>query len=187
MGRLIIDSTPFKGVYVIHANAFIDDRGAFARWFCSREMKDIIGNEKIVNVNFSRTLNKGSIRGMHFQYPPHTETKMVRCIRGKILDVIVDLRKRSPTFLQHYSAELSAENMDMLYVPKGFAHGFQALEDNSEIMYLVTEFYSPEYESGLNPFDERLGIKWPLPVADMSEKDRNRMKIDDISMDVDYE
>ena len=174
MSKLTITPTPFKVVYVIDTSAFIDDRGAFARWFCANEMKDIIGDQKIVNVNFSRTVNKGSIRGMHFQFPPHTETKMVRCIRGKILDVIVDIREGSPTFLKHFAVELSADNMSLLYIPKGFAHGFQSLEDNSEIMYLVTEFYSAEMESGLNALDPALGIEWPLPIANMSDKDKNR-------------
>lgn len=174
MGKLIIEKTPFEGVYVIGTDAFHDDRGAFARWFCDKELSELLGQQKIVNVNYSKTVNKGSIRGMHFQYSPYTETKLIRCIRGKILDVIVDVRKGSPTFLKHYSAELSEDNMKMLYVPQGFAHGFQSLEDNSEIMYLVTNYYSSESESGLNPLDPKLGIVWPLPVANMSAKDRGR-------------
>lgn len=177
MGKLNITKTELEGVFVIETDAFRDNRGIFARWFCSNELKGILGDQQIVNVNFSRTTKKGSIRGMHFQYPPCTETKMVRCIRGRILDVAVDIRKDSPTFLKHFSVELSADKMRMLYIPKGFAHGFQSLEDDSEIMYLVTEYYSAENESGLNPLDERLGIKWPLPIADISEKDCNRKAI----------
>ena len=179
MGKLSIQETPLKGVYVIDTDAFRDTRGVFARWFCDRELEPILSGQKIVNVNFSRTVKKGSIRGMHFQYPPDTETKIVRCIRGCILDVIVDIRKGSPTFLQHFAVELSSEKMNMLYIPKGFAHGFQSLEDNSEIMYLVTQYYSSENESGLNALDPKLNIKWPLDVADMSDKDRNRPYLGD--------
>jgi dTDP-4-dehydrorhamnose 3,5-epimerase len=179
MGKLTVHDTPFNGVYTIETNAFRDDRGAFARWFCDKELESILDGQHIVNVNFSKTVNKGSIRGMHFQYPPHTETKIIRCIRGKILDVIVDIRKGSPTFLQHLSFELSEDNMMMLYIPKGFAHGFQSIEDDSEIMYLVTEYYSAESESGLNPMDPSLGIKWPLLIASISDKDRNRELLND--------
>ena len=179
MGKLSIEQTPFEDVYVIDTDAFKDDRGIFARWFCNEELKSILKDQQIVNVNFSRTVIKGSIRGMHFQYPPYTETKLVRCIRGKILDVIVDIRKDSPTFLQNYSVELSEENMKMLYVPKGFAHGFQSLADNSEIMYLVTEYYSPDFESGLNPLDRQLNISWPLGVTNISKKDKERQMVTD--------
>ena len=174
MNKLTINPTSISDVYVIETDVFHDNRGAFARWFDDRELKEIIGNQQIVNVNYSKTVHKGSIRGMHFQFPPDTETKIVRCIHGKIVDTVVDIRRGSPTFLEHYSVELSEENMRMLYIPKGFAHGFQSLEDNSEIMYLVTNYYSPENESGLNPLDPKLGIEWPLPVADMSIKDKER-------------
>lgn len=179
MGKLSIHETPISGVYVINTDAFRDNRGVFARWFCDREMESIFSGQKIVNVNFSRTVKKGSIRGMHFQHPPDTETKIVRCIRGRVLDVIVDIRKGSPTFLKHFAVELSSEQMNMLYIPKGFAHGFQSLEENSEIMYLVTQYYSSDNECGLNAFDPTLDIKWPLEVADMSNKDRNWSNISD--------
>ena len=171
MGKLTITKTPLSGLYVVETDAFLDHRGAFARWFCENEMKDILGNRHIKNVNFSRTVKKGSIRGMHFQKPPYAEMKMVRCIRGRILDVVVDIRKDSPTYLQHYAVELSAENMKLFVIPEGFAHGFQSLEDNSEIMYLVTEFYSPEAEAGLRFSDPTLAIDWPLEITDTSAKD----------------
>lgn len=179
MGKLTITKTPFEGLYVVDTDAFVDHRGAFARWFCEGELAEIIGDRHIKNVNFSRTVKKGSIRGMHFQKPPHAEMKLIRCIRGKILDVVVDIRKDSPTFLQHYSVELSAENMKLFVIPEGFAHGFQSLEDNSEIMYLVTEFYSPESEAGLRFNDTSLGIKWSLEVADISAKDAVHPLIND--------
>lgn len=171
MGKLTITKTPIEGLYVVETDAFVDHRGAFARWFCEAELAEIIGNHHIKNVNFSRTVKKGSIRGMHFQKLPKAEMKLVRCIRGRILDVVVDIRKGSPTFLQYYSVELSAENMKLFVIPEGFAHGFQSLEGNSEIMYLVTEFYSPESEAGLRFSDPAFGIEWPLEVADISAKD----------------
>ncbi len=178
MGKLTISKTPIEGLYVVDTAAFIDNRGAFARWFCEDELSEILGNRHIKNVNFSRTVKKGSVRGMHFQRPPHAEMKLIRCISGKILDIVVDIRAGSPTFLQHYAVELSAENMKMFVIPEGFAHGFQSLEDNSEIMYLVTEFYSPESEGGLRYNDPKLGIKLPLEIADISEKDSKHGLID---------
>ena len=187
MGKLTINKKEIQGVFEIETDVFRDHRGVFARWFCADELKDILKGESIVNVNYSKTVKKGSIRGMHFQYPPDTETKIVRCIRGRILDVVVDVRKGSPTFLQHVAVELSEEKMNMIYIPKGFAHGFQSLEDDSEIMYLVTQFYAPQSESGLNANDPRLGIEWPLEVTDMSDKDRNRPFIDDGFEGVDLE
>lgn len=171
MGKLTILETPLRDLYVVETDPFVDHRGAFARWFCEAELAEIIGSRRIKNVNFSRTAKAGSIRGMHFQRPSYTEMKMVRCIRGKILDVVVDIRKNSPTFLQHYGVELSAENMKLFVIPEGFAHGFQSLEDDCEIMYLVTEFYSPENEGGLRFNDPALGISWPLAVSDISGKD----------------
>ncbi|HJK77487.1 MAG TPA: dTDP-4-dehydrorhamnose 3,5-epimerase [Methanocorpusculum sp.] len=164
-------NVPLKGITIIEAEPFKDHRGIFSRWFCKRELGEIIGDRQIINVNYSKTRKKGSIRGMHFQRPPYAEMKMVRCIRGKILDVVVDIRKDSPTFLQHYGVELSAENMKLFVIPEGFAHGFQSLEDDCEIMYLVTEFYSPESEGGLRYNDPALDIAWPLEVSDISEKD----------------
>lgn len=177
MGKLIVNPTSFSGVYVVDTNVFKDHRGAFARWFDDKELGAVLHGQQIVNVNYSKTVHKGSIRGMHFQFPPDSETKLVRCIHGKILDVIVDIRKGSPTFLQHYCLELSEENMKLLVVPMGFAHGFQSLEDNSEIMYLVTNYYSPRNEGGLNPLDPILDINWPLNIADISDKDQNRALI----------
>lgn len=186
MGKLTIIETPLKGLYIIETNAFIDHRGAFARWFCEEELAEVLGNRHIKNVNFSRTAKKGSIRGMHFQKPPRAEMKLVRCIRGRILDVVVDIRSGSPTFLQYYSVELSSENMKMFAVPEGFAHGFQSLEDDSEIMYLVTEFYSPESEAGLQFSDPALKIEWPLSITDISAKDGKHPLVNDdfVGLDV---
>jgi len=173
-----IEKLPLLGAAIIDAEPFTDHRGVFARFFCEKELSELIGGRHFVNVNFSRTLKKGAIRGLHFQRPPHAEMKLVRCIRGAVYDVIVDIRKSSPTFLKWFGIELSAENMKMLCIPEGFAHGFQVLEDNSEVIYLVTNFYSPKCEMGLNYADPLLEIDWPLTVTDISEKDSMREMID---------
>lgn len=166
----IID-TPLQGSAIIETTPFTDHRGIFARFFCQNELSSLLKGKSIVNVNFSQTVKKGMIRGMHFQHSPGTEIKMVRAIKGSVFDVIVDLRKESPTFLQWYGEVLSADNKKMMFVPEGFAHGFQALEDDSEIMYLVTEFYSPENEAGIRYDDPAINIEWPLPMTDISGKD----------------
>lgn len=173
------EETPLKGCYIVRTTPFVDHRGAFARFFCERELAQIIGDRKIVNVDFSRNVKKGSIRGMHFQRPPNAEMKFVRCIKGKVFDVAVDIRKESPTYLHWYSVELSAENMDMFVIPEGFAHGFQTLEDDAEILYLITAFYSPCSEGGLNYRDPKIGIRWPLPLTDISERDLHHPYIQD--------
>lgn len=172
MGKLKIIPTPLSGAVVIDTQSFEDHRGAFSRFFCKNELSEILGDRSIVNVNFSRTTQKGALRGMHYQNDPHREMKMVRCLRGAIYDVIVDIRKDSPTFLNWFGVELTPENQKMLVVPEGFAHGFQALEDDSEILYLTTSYYSPECEAGLRNDDPALAIEWPLPVIDLSAKDR---------------
>ncbi|KKH47426.1 dTDP-4-dehydrorhamnose 3,5-epimerase [Methanosarcina sp. 1.H.A.2.2] len=174
-----IEKLPMCGAAVIEAEPFMDHRGVFARFFCEKELSEIIGNRHFVNVNFSRTLKKGAIRGLHFQYPPKAEMKLVRCIRGSVYDVIVDIRKDSPTFLKWFSIELSADNMKMLCVPEGFAHGFQVLEESSEMLYLHSEFYSKEHEGALNYSDPLLAITWPVESADVSERDKNHKMIYD--------
>lgn len=179
MGKLTVYETEIGGLFVVETDAFNDNRGTFARWFCDSELRDIVGDRKIVNVNFSHTCKKGSIRGMHYQRPPFAEMKMVRCTKGRILDTAVDIREDSPTYLEHVSIELSADNMKLFIIPEGFAHGFQSLEDNCEIMYLVTAFYNKEHESGVNAMDPALNIEWALPATDMSYKDRNFTFIDD--------
>lgn len=165
--------TALAGVAVADTSVFQDNRGAFMRLFCRRELAEANGQRTICQVNFSRTERAGSIRGLHFQHPPHAEGKWVRCLRGRVLDVAVDLRAGSPTFLKWHGEELSAENRKMLFIPEGCAHGFQTLEDGTELLYLHTEFYAPSAEAGVRFDDPRLGIRWPLPVADMSEKDRS--------------
>lgn len=167
-----IVKTPLQGACVIEPEPFVDDRGKFARLYCQKELQQIGHSKPILQINYSLTRQKGAIRGMHFQYPPKAEIKMVKCLRGSVFDVIIDLRCGSPTFLQWYGEILSEENMRMMYIPEGFAHGFQTLKDDSELLYLHTEFYSPEYEGAVRFDDPKVGIKWPLEVTDISERDK---------------
>lgn len=165
-------SMPICDAWLIEAELFEDDRGKFARFFCQEELGRIHKGICIKQVNYSLTARKGAIRGMHFQYPPKAEIKLVRCLRGAVFDVMVDLRKNSKTFLQWHGEELSGENMKMLYIPRGVAHGFQALEENCEMLYLHTEFYSPSHEGGLRFDDPKIGIQLPLEVTEISMRDK---------------
>ena len=172
-----ITPTAIAGVSVVDTQTFKDHRGAFARLFCERELASIIGDRHIVQINHSRTSVVGAVRGMHFQRAPHAEMKLVRCLRGRVWDVAVDLRAGSPTFLHWHAEELSAENARMLVIPEGCAHGFQALETDSELLYLHTAPYTPEVEGGLAYDDPRLAIEWPLPIADLSGRDQQHSYI----------
>lgn len=164
--------TPLQGSYIIDLDAFEDHRGWFARVYCKNEFREIGHEKEWVQLNHSFTRKKGSLRGMHFQYPPFREIKMVRCIAGAVYDVIIDLRRGSPTFLQAAGVELSAANRRMLYIPEGFAHGFQTLTDDCELLYHHSEFYTPGKEGGIRYNDPMLQINWPLPVTDISDRDR---------------
>lgn len=168
------NNTDIEDLYLIEPDPFIDHRGIFYRVYCENEFKEIDHKKSIVNINFSSTKKKGSIRGMHFQYPPRAEIKIVKCVKGRIFDVAVDVRKDSDTYLDWHGEVLSEDNYKMLYVPEGFAHGFQSLDDNVSIIYFVTEFYSPEYEGGVRYNDPRINIDWPLETTDISEKDKNQ-------------
>jgi dTDP-4-dehydrorhamnose 3,5-epimerase len=163
---------PFQNAFVLQVEPYVDHRGKFARTYCQNELKQIGHYKQIVQINHSLTRRRGAIRGMHFQYPPKAEIKMVSCLHGSVFDVIVDLRRHSSTFLEWYGEILSAENHKMMYVPEGFAHGFQTLEENTELLYLHTEFYSPEHEGGLVYNDPMLSIEWPLETTEISEKDQ---------------
>lgn len=163
--------TPLSGLKVVQSTPHRDERGSFIRLYCDREVRSLLGGRKIVQINYSTTVRAGAIRGMHFQYPPHAEMKMVRCLRGRVWDVAVDLRAGSPTFLKWYTQELSPENAKMMMIPEGFAHGFQTLEPNSELLYLHTEFYQPSSEGGIRHDDPRLGITWLMPPLDLSPRD----------------
>jgi dTDP-4-dehydrorhamnose 3,5-epimerase len=163
--------TPLKGSYVVNLSAFTDDRGWFVRTYCENEFRQIGHEERWVQMNHSYTAKKGTIRGMHFQLPPHREIKMVRCVRGKVFDVIIDIRKDSATFLQWYGVELSPGAMNMIYIPGGFAHGFQTLDDDTELIYHHSAFYTPGSEGGVRFDDPFINIEWPVEVTSVSERD----------------
>ena len=163
--------TAISGVVVVETSPFSDHRGAFARLFCARELADVLGQRHIVQSNFSRTNAIGAVRGMHFQHAPHAEMKLVRCLAGRVFDVAVDLRKDSPTFLKWHAEELSPQNMRMMVVPEGCAHGFQVLDGPAEMLYLHTAFYEKSAEGGVRFDDPALAIAWPLPATDISQRD----------------
>ncbi|MBV8193580.1 MAG: dTDP-4-dehydrorhamnose 3,5-epimerase [Alphaproteobacteria bacterium] len=169
---MIFTETKLKGAFLVDLDRKSDDRGFFARAFCRREFEEHGLNSAVAQANIACNLYKGTLRGLHFQFPPVAETKLIRCTRGAIVDFIVDLRPESPTYLQHVRVELNEENMRALYVPERFAHAYQVLEDGTDTSYLVGEFYEPREEGGLRYDDPKLGLEWPLPVAVISEKDR---------------
>jgi dTDP-4-dehydrorhamnose 3,5-epimerase len=169
---MIFTETRLKGAYIIDLERRQDTRGYFARAFCQKEFEAHGLNPFIAQANVAFNVKKGTLRGMHFQYPPAPESKLVRAIRGAILDIIVDLRPESPTYLQHIEVELNEDNGRALYVPERFAHGYQALQDKTETSYQVGEFYTPGAEGGLLYNDPRLSLKWPLPVTAISDKDK---------------
>jgi len=172
--------TKLKGAYIIDLERREDERGFFARAFCQNEFAAYGLKPIIAQANLAFNIQKGTLRGMHFQFPPAAESKLVRCTRGAILDIIVDLRPESSTYLQHISVELDEDNHRALYVPERFAHGYQALRDNTETSYQVGEFYRPDCESGLMYNDPRLGLSWPLPVSVISAKDQKFGLLNDV-------
>ncbi|MGA9491895.1 MAG: dTDP-4-dehydrorhamnose 3,5-epimerase family protein, partial [Mycobacterium sp.] len=169
---------PIADLKLVQSSPHRDDRGAFLRLFCTQELQPLLGRRQIAQINQSRTSQAGIVRGLHFQHPPHAEMKMVRCLRGRLWDVAVDLRAGSPTFLQWHAQELVEDDAQMLVVPEGFAHGFQALEPESELLYLVTAAYDPPSEGGLRHDDPRLAIPWPLPPRDVSPRDLAHPSLD---------
>jgi dTDP-4-dehydrorhamnose 3,5-epimerase len=177
---VIFTETKLKGAFVIDLERREDSRGFFARAFCQHEFQAHGLKPLIAQANVAHNRKKGTIRGMHFQYPPAAETKLVRCMRGAILDIIVDLRPESDTYLQHVAAELNEDNQRALYVPERFAHGYQALHDDTDTSYQVGEFYTPNAEGGLMYNEPRLKLKWPLPVTVMSDKDQAFAPLDQI-------
>jgi dTDP-4-dehydrorhamnose 3,5-epimerase len=182
--KLIFTETKLKGAFVIDLERREDSRGYFARGFCQQEFKAHGLKPVIAQGNIAYNRRKGTVRGMHFQYPPAAETKLVRAVRGAILDIIVDLRPESETYLQHVSVELSEDNQRALYVPERFAHGYQALADDTYTTYSVGEFYTPNSEGGLMYNDPRLGLTWPLPVSVISEKDMKFGLLADVEAEV---
>jgi dTDP-4-dehydrorhamnose 3,5-epimerase len=169
---MIFAETPLPGAYVIELDKHEDERGFFARSWCAREFTAKGLDPHLVQCNVSFNKLKGTLRGLHYQVPPHAEAKLVRCTKGSLFDVIVDLRKASPTFLKWFAIELTAANHRMIYIPNLFAHGFQTLEDDTEIFYQMSEFYEPAASKGLRWNDPRLGINWQDADRTMSQKDQ---------------
>ena len=174
MGAVVIfTETKLKGAFIVDVECRRDDRGFFGRAFCQREFEELGLEANVAQTNVGVSLKRGTLRGMHFQYPPAIEAKLVRCMHGAVLDVIVDLRPESSTFLEHVAVELSSENQRALYIPGRFAHGYQTLQDGTAILYQASTFYAPGAEGGLRYDDPRLSIAWPLPVTAVSGKDSN--------------
>ena len=177
---MIFAETRLKGAFIIELERREDSRGFFARAFCQNEFKAHGLKPVIAQVNVALSIAAGTLRGMHFQYPPAAETKIVRCTRGALLDIIVDLRPESDTYLQHVTVELNEDNHRALFVPERFAHGYQTLSDKTETSYEVGEYYTPEAEGGLMYNDPRLGLQWPRPVTVISDKDQKFLSLDQI-------
>jgi dTDP-4-dehydrorhamnose 3,5-epimerase len=175
---MLFTETPLGGAYLIDLKKIGDERGFFARAFCENEFGQNGLVSHFCQVNNSLSSERGTLRGMHYQIAPKAETKLVRCIRGALYDQILDLRKDSLTFGQSFGAELTAENRCMMYVPKGFAHGFLTLADNTEALYFVDEFYAPTHERCIRYNDPRFNLSWPAAPEVISDKDRNQADFD---------
>ena len=168
---MIFTETPLPGAFLIESEQLEDARGLFARTWCRREFETRGLETRIAQCSTAFNKRKGTLRGMHYQAPPFAETKIVRCTRGAMYDVIIDLRPESPTFTRHFTAVLTVENRKMLYVPTGFAHGFQTLEDDTEVLYQISEFYSPDHSRGVRWDDPAFGIRWPDDERTIVERD----------------
>lgn len=179
MARFDFVATPLSSLVVVQRKAIEDERGFLSRFFCAEELREAGLNKPISQMNHTLTRKKGAVRGLHFQHSPHAEIKLVSCLKGEIWDVAVDLRRDSPTFLHWHGEILSATNRKSLLIPEGFAHGFQALTEDCELIYLHTAFYHPESEGALNVADPKLNITWPLPMGDLSTRDRSHAFIDE--------
>ena len=173
MAIMKFETVPLQSAYRIKLDSFKDNRGHFSRIFCRNELNEIGHKKEFVQINYSFTKKVGTLRGMHFQYPPKTEIKMVKCLSGKVFDVIVDIRKKSETFLKWHAEILSDKNDLMMYIPEGFAHGFQTLEPDTSLIYFHTEFYNQRYEGGLRYNDPIIDIKWPREIEEISNRDAN--------------
>jgi len=169
--QLVLNNTPISGVHVIERKPISDPRGFFSRLFCAEELAGAGWIKPIIQINHTYSSAKGTLRGLHFQHPPKAEMKLVICLKGSIYDVAIDLRRRSATFLKHHHEVLSSDNYKALLIPEGCAHGFQALTDDVEILYLHNQPYSKDCEAGFSATDIRLGIAWPLAVSALSERD----------------
>ena len=171
MKRFSVQDTPLQGLKLVQRQRSADARGFLARLFCAEEMATLGWDGPIAQINHTLTLQAGTVRGLHYQVPPHAEVKLVSCLRGEVWDVALDLRGGSPTFLCWHAQRLSADNLCALHIPVGFAHGFQALSADAELLYLHSQPYQGDVEAGLHPQDPRLAIPWPLPVLALSARD----------------
>jgi dTDP-4-dehydrorhamnose 3,5-epimerase len=178
MQRFICLDTPILGLKLVQRTAIEDTRGFLSRFYSDTEFSNFGFNKPICQINHTLTHNMGTVRGFHYQKPPHAEIKLVSCIKGEILDIAVDLRKGSPTFLHWHGEVLSAKNQRSLLIPEGFAHGFQALSEDCELIYLHTASYNKEAEAALNVLDQKLAIKWPIKISEISERDKTHPMID---------
>lgn len=178
MSRFSVTELPLSGLKLVERQRLGDERGYLTRLFCAEELAAAGWIKAIAQINHTYTIHRGTIRGMHFQYPPHTEMKLVICIRGEVWDVAVDVRAGSPTFLKWHGEVLSSDNRRALLIPDGVAHGFQALTDDVELIYCHSMPHKPEAEGGLNPVDPELGVRWPLPVGVLSARDAAHRLID---------
>lgn len=179
MSRLQYSDTTLPGLRLIQRHRIGDHRGFLDRLFCDEELTAAGWVRPIAQINHTYTHQKGTVRGLHFQYPPHAEMKLVTCLRGVVWDVAVDLRPDSPTFLSWHAEELSRENQRALLIPEGFAHGFQTLTPDVEMLYCHTGSYAPDAEGGLHPEDTRLSINWPQPITELSERDASHPAVTD--------
>ncbi len=168
---MIVDATPLSGLKIIAPEPRRDERGAFTRIYCPRELENLGLEFQLCQINVSRTSQAGSIRGMHFQRAPKAEAKIVQCLAGEVFDVAIDLRKESPTFRQWHGLRLNCRDRKMFFIPEGFAHGFQTLTDDAEVLYFMGQFYDPKFQSGVRWNDPVLNVVWPLPITTISQRD----------------
>ncbi len=175
MSQFVVTGLSLTGLKLIQRQRLGDARGSLSRLFCAEELAVAGWHKPIAQINHTRTAQRGTIRGMHYQMAPHAEMKLVSCIRGEVWDVAIDLRSNSPTFLQSQAQTLSADNCCAMLIPEGFAHGFQAQTDDCELIYLHTAGYSPQAEAGLRFNDPRLAITWPIPVSEISARDQSHL------------
>lgn len=179
MSRFAISTLSIDSLYILDRHFVGDQRGFLDRLFCQEELDFCLRGKSVCQINRTFTERQGTVRGLHFQYPPYAETKIITCLKGQVWDVAVDIRRGSPTFLQHHSVLLTEENQRSFVITEGFAHGFQSLEPNSELLYIHTANYRPEAEGALNACDEYLSIQWPQPIANRSQRDSEHPMLTD--------
>tara|TARA_B100000575_G_C22964564_1_gene557084 strand:- start:210 stop:782 length:573 start_codon:yes stop_codon:yes gene_type:complete len=179
MSRFKLEKTPIDDLFIITRIPLSDERGYLERLFCKSDLENYFEEKSIIQINHTSTSGKGSVRGLHYQNPPYCETKVVSCLKGRIFDVAVDIRKDSPTFLKYFGIELTDKNFTSLLIPEGFAHGFQVLDDECELIYFHTCEYAPNFESGIDAYDPAINIKWPIEISFRSPRDSSHDRIND--------